>query len=178
MSQPDTELRIGHLRNLGTALLGSIGQVLGAQSCGPSVTAGFIAEPFALPRDYDRSRPGFLFALISPTSIIAPEGNVRLDTTVTVATPPLTITNPFFHTLVPIEADPVANRTIEVPLLSPTGDPALPPSSPKASCFATTASASSAPASDRRCSRPGPPLFSHQSARATTAHPEQCHGAS
>jgi len=129
MSQPDTELRIGHLRNLGTALLGSIGQVLGAQSCGPSVTAGFIAEPFALPRDYDRSRPGFLFALISPTSIIAPEGNVRLDTTVTVATPPLTITNPFFHTLVPIEADPVANRTIEVPLLSPTGDPALPASS-------------------------------------------------
>src|SRR3972149_1290940 len=72
MSHPDPEPRIAPLRTLGTALLGSIGQVLGAQSCGPSVTAGFIAEPFALPRDYDRSRPGFLFAPLRPTPLLAP----------------------------------------------------------------------------------------------------------
>lgn len=114
MLLPSTEVQLPALR-----ASGPVGNVLMANSAPAysvltSSDAGFLTQPVDLPRNYDRSRPGYLYARISAP---AGGGGVQVPCVLRTRASILTASAP------PVELD--APTTFTPPLLWPPAQPEL-----------------------------------------------------
>ena len=86
---PSTELILHLTRTFASVSTTTLGTAITGQTVGPSQLGGLFYEPLPVPRDYDRSRPGYLYAALANTGIVGPPtGAVVIQSTRTLAPPP------------------------------------------------------------------------------------------